>query len=186
MAISLRERNRASAMENVRTTAFELMSASGFDSVTVEQIAAQSAVSPSTVYRYFGTKEALVLSARRPAKLVERIARDDSPRSNLAAFSRAASKVWGGDESVPVELELVRANPSLVATWERQLLDQREPLAEVFATRRDAKSVAIRDHVVAAAALAVLMTMLLRWQAAGGGRKALDKLLTKAFATLEV
>ena len=91
MAITLRERNRALAMENVRTTAFELMSANGFDSVTVEQIAAQSAVSPSTVYRYFGTKEALVLSAQRPAKLVERVARDESPRSNLAAFSRAAS-----------------------------------------------------------------------------------------------
>ncbi len=172
-------------MENVRTTAFELMSASGFDAVTVEQIAAQSAVSPSTVYRYFGTKEALVMSAQRPARLVERIGRDDSLRTNLAAFSRAASKVWGADESVPVELELVQANPPLVAAWERQLLDQREPLAEVFATRRAAKSVGTRDHVAAAAALAVLMTMLLRWQATGGGRKALDKLLTKAFALLQ-
>ena len=186
MTVSLRERNRLAAMDGVRQMAFELMSTNGFSSVTVEQIAVRSSVSPSTVYRYFGTKEALVLSAQRPTTLVERVARDTSTRSGLAAFARAATKVWGGDESAPVELALVQANPDLVPAWERQLLDQRTALAESFSTRRGAKSVATRDHANAAAALAVLMTMLLKWQAAGGGRKALDKLLTKAFGGLDI
>lgn len=184
--MSLRDRNRLAAMDGVRRVAFELMSTRGFTAVTVEQIAAQSSVSPSTVYRYFGTKEALVLSAQRPTRLVERVARDDSTRSGLAAFTRAAAKVWGTDESAPVELALVRANPDLVAAWERQLLDQRTALAESLSTRRGAASVGTRDQANAAAALAVLMTMLLTWQDKGGGRKALDKLLTKSFAALGV
>ena len=186
MTVSLRDRNRLAAMDGVRQVAFELMSTNGFSAVTVEQIAAQSSVSPSTVYRYFGTKEALVLSAQRPTKLVERVARDDSTRSGLTAFARAATKVWGGDESASIELTLVHANPDLVTAWERQLLDQRGALAESLSGRRGATSVGTRDQANAAAALAVLMTMLLRWQAEGGGRKALDKLLTKSFAALDV
>lgn len=185
MTVSLRDRNRRAAIDQVRVVAFELMSANGFNAVTVEQIAARSNVSPSTVYRYFGTKEALVLSEHRPTKLVERVARDDSPRTALAAFARAASKVWGNDESVAIELALVQANPALVVAWERQLLDQREALAESLAARRGAESAGTRDLANAAAALAVLMTMLLKWDPASGGRKSLDKLLTKAFAALE-
>ncbi|MDG2233265.1 MAG: helix-turn-helix domain containing protein, partial [Ilumatobacter sp.] len=57
----LRERNRQAAMGDVQRVAMRMMQASGFANVTVEEIAAMSGVSPSTVYRYFGTKEALVL-----------------------------------------------------------------------------------------------------------------------------
>ena len=186
MTVSLRDRNRRAAMDQVRRVAFDLMSVHGFSAVTVEQIAAQSSVSPSTVYRYFGTKEALVLSADRPTKLAERVARDESPRTALAAFSRAASRVWGNDESAAVELALVQPNPALVVAWERQLLDQRPALGESFATRRGATSVGTHDQANAAAALAVLMTMLPKWQSGPGDRKSLEKLLTKAFTTLEM
>lgn len=184
MTVSLEDGNRRAAMEGVQRVAFELMSAHGFSAVTVKQIASQSNVSPSTVYRYFGTKEALVLSARRPTKLVERVARDDSTRSALAAFTRAATKVWGNDESARVELTLVEASPELIAAWERQLLDQRSALAESMATRRGARSVGTRDEANAAAALAVLTSVLPRWNATTGDRKSLDKLLTKSFRTL--
>ena len=184
MTVSLEDGNRRAAMEGVQRVAFELMSAHGFSAVTVKQIASESNVSPSTVYRYFGTKEALVLSARRPTKLVERVARDDSTRSALAAFTRAATKVWGNDESARVELTLVEASPELIAAWERQLLDQRSALAESMATRRGARSVGTRDEANAAAALAVLTSVLPRWNATTGDRKSLDKLLTKSFRTL--
>jgi AcrR family transcriptional regulator len=186
MTVSLRERNRQAAIDQVRVIAFELMSTNGFDAVTVEQIAARSNVSPSTVYRYFGTKEALVLSGHRPTRLVERVQRDDSTRTALAAFARAASRVWGNDDAAAVELALVRANPALVVAWERQLLDQRVALAESLARRRGAESTGTRDLANAAAAVAVLMTMLLKWSEEQGGRKSLDKLLTKAFAALEI
>lgn len=57
----LRERKKAATMHHVQETALALFFARGFDRVTIEQVAEAADVSPSTVYRYFGTKEGLVL-----------------------------------------------------------------------------------------------------------------------------
>lgn len=57
----LRERKKAAAMTRIQHIAVELFERHGFDKVTVEQIADAAEVSPSSVYRYFGTKEGLVL-----------------------------------------------------------------------------------------------------------------------------
>lgn len=167
-------------MDQVRTVAFDLMSTSGFDAVTVEQIAARSSVSPSTVYRYFGTKEALVLSASRPAQLVERLRSDDGTRGWAASFQRAAVKVWGIDEGTTIELGLILANDPLLHAWERQLLDQRGDIASAFAAQRG-KAGGAKDDARAAAAVAVLTTSLRRWYSDGGAKKSLDRLLAKAF-----
>lgn len=61
---SLRERKKAAAMNAIQRVAVDLFERDGFDAVTVEQVAAGAEVSPSTVYRYFGTKEGLVLHDR--------------------------------------------------------------------------------------------------------------------------
>ncbi len=171
-------------MDEVRTVAFGLMSEHGFDAVTVEHIAGQASVSPSTVYRYFGTKEALVLSADRPAQTVTRVGNDSSNRTSLEAIQRAATRVWGSDDAAMVELGLVLANPTLTTAWERQMLDHRQPVADALAARRGAKSAGTKDEACAAAGLALVMTLLPRWHAQGGGKKTLDKLLTKGFSSI--
>jgi AcrR family transcriptional regulator len=61
MEQGLRERKKARTMHHVQAVALKLFSERGFDEVTVEQVAAEAEVSPSTVYRYFGTKEGLVI-----------------------------------------------------------------------------------------------------------------------------
>lgn len=48
-------------MYRIQSVALDMFEARGFDDVTVEEIAEASDVSPSSVYRYFGTKEQLVL-----------------------------------------------------------------------------------------------------------------------------
>lgn len=180
MSLGLRERNRLAAMEHARRAAFELMTERGFESVTVEEIAVAASVSPSTLYRYFGTKEALVLSASRPTKLVERLDADTSDRTWAGSFRRAAVKVWGGDDGARSELALFVENEPLLQAWERQLLDQRSAVAAAFASRRN-KSPGAKDATRAAAAVAVLTTTLLRWSRDGGGKKSLDRHLSKGF-----
>ena len=180
MTISLRERNRLAAMDQVRAVAFDLMSANGFDEVTVEQIAARSSVSPSTVYRYFGTKEALVLSASRPARFVEHLRLDESERTWVESFKRAVVEVWGADADVGLELGLVTANEPLLHAWERQFLDQRTEIADVLAARRG-KSAGAKDTARAAASVALLTTTLLRWHGDGDSKKPLERLLAKSF-----
>lgn len=59
--LGLRARNRQRAMREIQRVALDLFDARGFDAVTVEEVAAMAEVSASTVYRYFGTKDRLVL-----------------------------------------------------------------------------------------------------------------------------
>lgn len=61
MSGGLRERKRLAAMRHIRETALDLFDERGFAEVTIEQIAQAAEVSPSTVYRHFGTKEGLVV-----------------------------------------------------------------------------------------------------------------------------
>lgn len=61
-APSLRERKKAAAMHRIQMVALRMVDERGFDGVTVEEVAAVAEVSPSTVYRYFGTKEGMVLT----------------------------------------------------------------------------------------------------------------------------
>jgi AcrR family transcriptional regulator len=58
---SLRERTRAAMRAEVSEVAFRLFAEQGFENTTVEQIAAEAGLSRTTFFRYFGTKEELVL-----------------------------------------------------------------------------------------------------------------------------
>jgi AcrR family transcriptional regulator len=54
---SLRERKKALLRVELTRAAVDLFKRQGFDATTVEQIAARAETSPSTFFRYFGTKE---------------------------------------------------------------------------------------------------------------------------------
>lgn len=62
MGNGLRERWRRNAVRTIQERALDLFDERGFGSVTIEQIAAAAEVSPATVYRYFGTKEGLLVA----------------------------------------------------------------------------------------------------------------------------
>ena len=57
----LKDRKRVAAMRQIQVVAVRLFDEHGFDHVTVEEIAAQADASPSSVYRYFGTKEGILI-----------------------------------------------------------------------------------------------------------------------------
>ncbi|HZX02238.1 TetR/AcrR family transcriptional regulator [Kribbella sp.] len=62
MATGLRERWRLKARRTIQERALDLFDERGFGAVTIEEIAAAAEVSPSSVYRYFGTKEGLIVA----------------------------------------------------------------------------------------------------------------------------
>src|SRR5215217_9659237 len=62
MATGLRERWRMKARRTIQECALDLFDERGFADVTIEEIAAAAEVSPSSVYRYFGTKEGLLVA----------------------------------------------------------------------------------------------------------------------------
>lgn len=183
----LRERNRRAAMGDVQRAAMRMMQASGFANVTVEEVAAKAGISPSTVYRYFGTKEALVLWGDRSGTLVEAFASAKVGKKRTAeqAFAEAAAATY--DDADPVarlelvaQLELIFANDDLTVAFEHELIGRRGEVAAALSAHRAAKSVGGRDAAQAGAFLGALIAVLERWQASGG-EKSLVKQLTKAF-----
>jgi AcrR family transcriptional regulator len=58
----LRERKKIKTRETIRREAFRLIQENGFGATTVEQIAEAAEVSPSTFFRYFPTKESVLLA----------------------------------------------------------------------------------------------------------------------------
>jgi AcrR family transcriptional regulator len=50
------------AMRTIQERALDLFDERGFGAVTIEEIAAAAEVSPSSVYRYYGTKEGIVVA----------------------------------------------------------------------------------------------------------------------------
>ncbi len=159
-----------------------MMQASGFANVTVEEIAAASGVSPSTVYRYFGTKEALVLWGDRAGQMVAAFtaAKIGKKLSVEQAFIEAATTAY--DDADPVaQLELIFANGDLTIAFEHELIGRRDEVAAALAAHRSAKSVGGRDAAQAEALLGALIAVLERWQASGG-EKSLAKQLSKSFA----
>ncbi|MEL6889949.1 MAG: helix-turn-helix domain-containing protein [Actinomycetota bacterium] len=160
--VDLRERRQQLVRDEVRAAAVALMADRGFDGVTVEQIAANTSVSPSTIYRHFGTKEAMVLTPGRPAAVVERVAAD-TKREATAAIRRAVNRVYGKDERVPAELQLASGNAALSEHVARELADVGDALAAALASRAGRKKPKLDDRARAAATLAAVAVALLDW-----------------------
>src|SRR5690606_7272503 len=60
--LGLRERKKIKTRMAIREATYDLIKEQGYDGTTVEQIAERAEVSPSTVFRYFPTKEDIVLT----------------------------------------------------------------------------------------------------------------------------
>lgn len=71
--LGLRERKRIATVHHVQEVAVSLFDERGFDAVTIEEVARQAEVSPSTVYRHFGTKEGLIIRDEHDDALFVRI-----------------------------------------------------------------------------------------------------------------
>lgn len=94
MAVGLRERKRRSAMRNIQETALDLFDERGFAHVSVEEIAAAAEVSASSVYRYFGTKEGIILADEFDALTDEELSDAIDP-SDLVGAVRAVVAHFG-------------------------------------------------------------------------------------------
>ncbi|MFI2202200.1 TetR/AcrR family transcriptional regulator [Streptomyces sp. NPDC020192] len=71
--LGLRERKKIKTREAIRAATYALIKEQGYDATTIEQIAERAEVSPSTVFRYFPTKEDIVLTDEYDPLIVEEL-----------------------------------------------------------------------------------------------------------------
>ncbi|WP_369261608.1 TetR/AcrR family transcriptional regulator [Streptomyces sp. R35] len=71
--LGLRERKKIKTREAIRTATYGLVMEQGYDATTIEQIAERAEVSPSTVFRYFPTKEDIVLTDEFDPLIMEEV-----------------------------------------------------------------------------------------------------------------
>jgi len=137
---SLRERKKAKTRIAIREHAMALFKDQGYDKTTVEQIAAAAEVSPSTFFRYFPSKEEVVLQDDYDALLIAAFHAQQVDVPPLRALRNAISEVFlsmpEGQQAQEAErIRLMTAVPELRARMLAQVSEMIQMLAEAVAER---------------------------------------------------
>ena len=94
----LRERKKQKTRWAIQEHAMRLFAQQGYDETTVEQIAAAAEISPSTFFRYFKTKEDVVVQDRYDDMIVEAVVAAPAGLSPTATIRWAFREVFSGRE----------------------------------------------------------------------------------------
>jgi AcrR family transcriptional regulator len=186
----LRQRNRARTREAIVEAALELFRARGYRQVTVDEIARQAGVARRTVFRYFATKEDLVLFdhgdyvATFRRVLEERPARERPFRALRRAARAVAGELQQNRTQLLPRLRLVAKEPALRARYVE--LDQRwhEAIVETLAPFAASDDAELRLRLIAGAVVGALNAGLTVW-VRRGGRLDLEAAVDRVFDLLQ-
>lgn len=184
----LRARKKAKTRAAIQDSALRLFRAQGYEATTVGDIAEAAEVSPSTFFRYFPTKEDVVMYDELDPILFKVFAAQPAELSSIAALRATIREVFGG--VAPDELAKQNARAALIFSvpeLRMRMLDElvrvMQVLGELIATRigRKPDDVAVRNL-----AGALVGAGIAAWITAGGAM-ASDYLarMDEAFAQLE-
>ena len=136
----LRERKKAKTHLAIQEAALRLFREQGYEATTVEQIAAAAEVSPSTYFRYFPTKEDVVIHDALDPLLFASFAEQPAELSPIQALRASMAAVFGA--LTPEELafeyerqELVLGVPELRARMLDDLATKFRGFAEALGAR---------------------------------------------------
>jgi AcrR family transcriptional regulator len=196
-----REQNKRRTHEALIEAAGRLFQERGYESTTVKDIAVAAGVGERTFFRYFPSKESLVLQQVRDLVplLAAEIRERPAAEPPLAALRNAVLEVARRNGANPAVL-LAASGPLRVVTptdgrGDRHLLyDMEEAVAGAFAERLrreggEAASVALRASVLSRAGVGVLRAVRLSYgRLPEAKRSFVDpvELVREAFACLDV
>ncbi|GJG86762.1 TetR family transcriptional regulator [Gemmatimonadetes bacterium T265] len=185
----MRARKRDRVREQLTEAAFTLFLRDGYDATTVDAIAAAAEVSRRTFFRYFGTKEDVLLAWVELRDGALRAALAERPRGEppLATVRAALAPLVAYYEAAPERwraiMRLSAAHPVLggrrrekQARWERTL-------AEGVAAALGVGADALRAQLAARVGLAAFETAVEAWMR-DDPPGALSRLVDDAFALL--
>lgn len=185
----LRERKRSASIRRIQEAALDLFDQRGFENVTIEEIAEAADVSPSSVYRYFGTKEGLVLYDEFDFRLIDAVAEELASHPPVEAVRRALSSVmaafFGRDEELARrKIGYALEEPHLHAAMTQQVDQFSQLVADALARAANRKSDELEVQVIASTLVWALTAAARKWHAEGYVRP-LPALLEEALGVVE-
>jgi AcrR family transcriptional regulator len=178
-AYDLRERKRTKTRLMIQAEAFRLFAENGYENTTVDDIAYAAAISPRTFFRYFPTKEDVVLWDEYDPiapDLVEARPIDEPIAETLRAIIREAiGGVYRRDpEQLLVRTRLLASVPELRARMLAQQGSGAEALAALLADKRGLPRDDLAARVIAAALGAAIITAIDVWHSDNGNSDLLE------------
>ena len=107
-ASGLRERKKMKTRQAIRREAFRLFEERGYAGTTTEQIAEAAAVSASTFFRYFPSKESVLLADDLSAVILAALSSQPAAMTPLAAFRAAVHDAYAQMAADEWETEKIR------------------------------------------------------------------------------
>jgi AcrR family transcriptional regulator len=163
-----KERTRALLAQR----AAELFVAKGFDHTTVEEIAQAAGISPRTFFRYFATKEEVVMSFLwlKIDQLLASLAMRPQDESLLESVQVVFRAVQGETEVEQDRqlLQLLATTPSLRARWLVDGWESAVRLRPIIADRLGVDIESPRVSLIANVLFMVTETVLDQWSVNGG------------------
>jgi AcrR family transcriptional regulator len=172
-----RERKKQRTRDALFEAAMDLFTAKGYEQTAVHEITDAVDVSERTFFRYFASKEDLVLSfvkdgaAAFAEALAARPAEEEPLTAARHALQISVRELPGGGVSLQTYLaamRLIDSTPALLAVYLRSVHDHDDEIIEVLARREGVDPVADRRPRVLAAMIGALVFLANRdWQAGG-------------------
>jgi AcrR family transcriptional regulator len=188
---TLRERTRRAVQAEIASQAMSLFTVHGFEATTIDQIAAAAGISTRSFFRYFDTKEDVVIGDPLPAGRALQAALEARP---------AAEAPWVAlRQAFDALIELIHADPAralrtstiMLTTYslrarhlEKQLLWERllvPNVSERLGPDTDSRN--LRAHAIVSSALACLDVALVEW-ALHEGTEPIENLLDTAISAV--
>jgi AcrR family transcriptional regulator len=187
--VPLRERKRLAAMRRIQDVAIDQFEQHGFDEVTIEQVAAASEVSPSSVYRYFGTKEQLVVWDPHDDAAIQLVGQDLPDLAPLEAIRTVIVDTLGeafrsDPERIRRRLQLAFTHPSIEAALNRQTAAVTPAVAALIAHHLSRTIDDLDVQVLSYAFVGGLLGALRHWHTSGYTTP-VDDLIMRPLAILE-
>jgi AcrR family transcriptional regulator len=164
----LRERKKQKTRWSIQEHALRLFQEQGYEQTTVDQIAAAAEISPSTFFRYFKTKEEVVVQDEYDPLLVQLLAAqpaDQAPIPALRAAIGAAFAHFSTEEIAKVRQrsELMLAVPALRMRMLDNFTGTMELLAGAVAARTGRGVDDLEVRAFAGAVTGALIAAVFAW-----------------------
>jgi len=172
---TLAQRKRQLVADELTQAALDLLAREGFDAVTVDEIAAAAGVSKRTFFRYFASKEDVVvqLLAEMGAGMRDELAGRPAQESPSVALRhtvwRSIDACAGHADRALRVVQLILGTPALLARFLERQAQWRDELAAEVAHRLDLDpATELYPNLAAGMALSAFHTVLQRWSDSDG------------------